>query len=466
MAPPQAKSAQKGIGKEFLCKVRYQNPLPPVPFPPKLLPVPPTYVDASVGSYTQARLQHYVEYRHTTLEEATPYPLFVDADYGMPIDPCILGAFDDEDDAARHRVPALDKEDEFLLNLPTPAAPHAPNRESEASGAGTPAAVPASQPARMAAAAAHRATGTAKRVFDHSLEGQLRAIDESFAFFARYGTGADSEAALLRDLKHPTNSSLHAVEALPLFPDTEIWPNSYTVFSLDVCPEPEFVAKMKPEPAADEQRRLGDAARDSLVFRPRVRPNNLGENEQWIETFLPEDADTAARLAARLAAATPASESDVGVEYRLDSSREYDVPVRPATHRQDLYMLAVDAGRGEGARAVAQYVPIRSRVLLKRRAAPLAGRQYEMADDPLRITNLDLQLRDFSEEELQERAAAADRLHEIIKEEVVRTSTARHDEDDEHVDVGDGLFDSDSDDGATHSRSRRPPPSYSPSPSP
>ncbi|KAJ2774707.1 hypothetical protein IWQ57_000695, partial [Coemansia nantahalensis] len=453
-----------GVGKEFLCKVRYQNPLPPVPFPPKLLPVPPTYVDTGVGSYTQARLQHYVEYRHTTLEEATPYPLFVDADYGMPIDPCILGTFDDAEDAARHGAQALDKDDEFLLSLPTPAAAQPPGREPDASGPGAPQAQTAAQPAR--ASAAHRATGAARRAFDHSLEGQLRAIDESFAFFAKYSADADGEAALLRDLKHPTNSSLHAVESLPLFPDSEIWPNIYTVFSLDVCPEPEFVAKMQPEPDAAERRRLGDAARDALVFRPRVRPNNIGENEQWIETFLPESPGTAERLASRLAAATLASERDVGVEYRLDGSREYDVPVRPATQRQDLYMLSIDAGHGQAARAVARYVPIRSRVLLKRRAAPLAGRQREIDDDPLRITNLDLQLRDFSEEELQERAAAADRLHEIIKEEVVRTSTARNDEDDEHVDVGDGLFDSGDDDSAPRPHSRRPPPSYSPSPSP
>ncbi|KAJ1726190.1 hypothetical protein LPJ61_005360, partial [Coemansia biformis] len=233
---------------------------------------------------------------------------------------------------------------------------------------------------------------------------------------------------------HPTNSKLHAVEAVPLFPDTEIWPNMYTVFSLDVCPEPEYVGEMKPEPEAGERRRLGDAARESLVFRPRVRQNNIGEDEQWIETFLPEDADTAAHLCSRLADATPASEGDADVEYRLEKSREYDMPVRPATHRQDLYMLMVDTERGEGAGAVARYVPIKSRVLLKRRQAPLPGRQHEMADDPLRITSLDLQLREFSEEELQERAAAKDRLHDVVREEIVRVSAAHDDEGDEHVD--------------------------------
>ncbi|KAJ2780479.1 hypothetical protein H4R18_003423 [Coemansia javaensis] len=497
MSSTSSTSAKKGVGKEFLCKVRYQNPLPPVPFPPKLLPVPPTYVDPSVGSYSQARLQHYVEYRHTTLEEATPYPMFVDADYGMPIDPCLLGAFDEEGEVPQQGAQELDKEDEFLLSLPAPAAAAAAAAEPSANGDGAPGAAPAAQPARPAAAAAaaaaaatataapavaagvHRAGGSAKRAFDHSLEGQLRAIDETFAYFAKYDAQADGPAALLRDLKHPTNNKLHAVEAVPLFPDAEIWANMYTVFSLDTCPEPEYAAadKTTTTMTPEERARLGDVARESLVFRPRVRQNNIGEDEQWIETFLPEDEGTAARLRARLAQGAPATAADADVEYRLEKSREYDMPVRPATHRQDLYMLTFDDGAESsssngagGGRPVARYMPIKSRVLLKRRNAQLAGRQRDLADDPLHITSLDLQLRELSEEELQERAAAMDTLHEVIKEEVVRATAAAargSDNDDEHVDVDDDLFgsdDDDDDDDASARRHRRPAPSYSPSP--
>ncbi|KAJ2814282.1 hypothetical protein FBU31_007348, partial [Coemansia sp. 'formosensis'] len=216
------------VGKEFLCKVRYQNPLPEVPFPPKLLPIPPTYVDPNAGSYSQARLHHYVEYRHTTLEEATPYQMFVDADYGMPIDPCLLGAFDEERGAVGPMPQVLDEKDNFLLNLPT--ANTASNGVSGVNGSGpqTPASstppITSGVPETIAAtglgqhpgvrkAGMQRISSSLKRKFDHSLQGQLRAIDESFEYYAKYSDRADGEQDLLRDLRHPTNSNLQAVEA-------------------------------------------------------------------------------------------------------------------------------------------------------------------------------------------------------------------------------------------------------------
>ncbi|KAJ2159632.1 hypothetical protein GGF46_002877 [Coemansia sp. RSA 552] len=461
LSSSSSKGAKKGVGKEFLCKVRYQNPLPSVPFPPKLLPIPPTYADPNVGSYSQARLQHYVEYRHTTLEEATPYPMYVDADYGMPIDPCLLGAFDEDRESAQPRPQALDKEDEFLLKLPTAATAAAadtdsPDQAVETNGSNTPSARPHTG---LPSAPGPRPPGPArstasKRTFDHSLEGQLQAIEESFQYFSKFGEGADGEKRFLESLRHPTDSTLHAVEAVPLFPDEDLWPNMYTVFSLDACPEPEYVQGRRAELSAEEGRRLGDEARASLVFRPRTRPTNIGDDEQWIECFLPEDEDTATRLRRRLTDPAPANDSDKDVEYRFEKSREYEMPVRPATHRQDLFMFTIDTVDDE---RVARYMPIKSRVLLKRRNVLASARQYEMQEDPLRITNLDLQLREFSDEEIQERASAMDKLHEVIREQVVHT---RSDESDENVDVGGDLFDSDNDD----SRSRRREHSYSPSP--
>ncbi|PIA13938.1 hypothetical protein COEREDRAFT_10876 [Coemansia reversa NRRL 1564] len=459
MAHLSSKNTKKGVGKEFLCRVRYQNPLPPVPFPPKLLPIPPTYVDPDAGSYSQARLQHYVEYRHTTLEEATPYPMFVDADCGMPIDPCFLGTFDEDAGTARPKVHQLDKEDEFLLNLPSAVGGDTSGFTPEVNGSNTPGAHTPGGASTPRTTAPPRTSSSVKRVFDHSLRGQLQAIEESFQFFAQYDERPEGERDLLRDLRHPTNSTLHAVEAVPLLPDEQLWPNMYTVFSVDVCPEPEYITEKMATLDIEERRNLGDKARESLIFRPRVRRNNIGEDEQWIECFLPENEDTAARFHRRLEESAPANEDDQTIEYRFEKSREYDVPVRPATHRQDLYMISTAAGNtGE---AEAKYVPVKSRVLLKRRNPPTAAHYREMLDDPLHITSLDLQLRDFSEDEIQERAAAMGKLHNVVKEEVLHTSTARIEEDEESVDVGGDLFHSD-DDALAPNRHRAP--SYSPSP--
>ncbi|KAJ2557579.1 hypothetical protein EV175_001262 [Coemansia sp. RSA 1933] len=467
-------SKSRSVGKEFLCKVRYKNPLPEVPFPPKLLPIPPTYVDPNAGSYSQSRLHHYVQYRHTTLEEATPYPIMVDADYGMPVDPCLLGAFDEDRGASLLAGTEFDEKDRFLLNLPTTSSGAAAAAEAsgQSDGASTPSALQHSGPRGKPTGMQRIASGV-KRMFDHSVDGQLRAIEESFAYFSKYDSSPDGEQELLQSLKHPTDASLQAVESYPLFPDEDLWANTYTAFIMDVCADPEFLTQMKNKDDADEHKRVAELARESLIFRPRVRQNHLGENEQWIECFLPEDEPTAQRARTRLQSGKPFDDaSDRDIEYRFEKSREYDMPVRPDTAaRQDLYMLTVGAS-DDGSRPVAKYVPIKSKVMLKHRHALQSRMQgQDEFEDPLHITSLDLQLRDFSEEEIQERAAAQNRLHEAIKEQIFHAtgdSPRNSDADNESIDVGGGdLFDSDAEDssglGRNGKRQHRTP-SYSQSP--
>ncbi|KAJ1722143.1 hypothetical protein LPJ53_003409 [Coemansia erecta] len=462
-------TGKKTVGKEFLCKVRYQNPLPEVPFPPKLLPVPPTYVDPSAGSYSQARLQHYVEYRHTTLEEATPYPMYVDADYGMPIDPCLLGVFDD--DKTPMQPQQLDKEDEFLLNLPTSLENMATSDNANAgsaSGTQTPTGSVPTKPAP----GLHRGVvgGAHKRIFDHTVEGQLRAIEDSFKYFSKHSESADGQQELLASLKHPTNSKLHAVEAIPLFPDENLWLNKYTMFLLDTRPEAEYVLEKERngELTAEESVEEGDLARDSLLLRPRTRMNQLGENENWIETFLPSNSDVARRVRRRLDEAGSFTDEDSGVKYLFEKSHEFDVPVHPATLSQDMYMITCDTEAGQ---TVARYVPIQNRMMLKRRRIPLAVREQEELEDPDRATGINFELRDFIKKEIKERSAALNRLHGIIEEEVIHASGAVHSEDsDENIDIDDqdgddgrmSLSDDDNNGGYSNStRRHRRKPSYS-----
>ncbi|KAJ2850366.1 hypothetical protein J3B02_003678 [Coemansia erecta] len=374
----------------------------------------------------------------------------------MPIDPCMLGAFDE--DKAPLRAQKLDKEDEFLLNLPT-VFHSLSTADAQPGSAGSGTQTPTTHAAAKATGPSSRvANAGSKRVFDHSVEGQLRAIEDSFRYFSKFASMPDGEQELLRSLRHPTNSELRAVEAMPLFPDESLWPNMYTVFSMDVRPEPEYLADKgkSMEISADERKAQGDLARGSLVFRPRVRQNQIGEDEQWVECFLPEDAEIAEKVRQRLQKADSFTAEDEGVEYRFEKSNEYDMPVRPASLRQDLYMITCDM---EDNKPVAGYVPVKARVMLKRRRIPLAVRQMEEVDDPLRITSLDLQLRDFSEDEIQERSSAMNKLHEVIKEEIVRASNAAaHPADySENVDIG-------GDEKPFASRRHRRTPSYSPSP--
>jgi hypothetical protein len=66
------------FGSEFLCRVRYRNNLPPLPFAPKLIAMP------SVA-------QRHVKYESTSLIENTQYPLLIDdEEMGMPIDSALI----------------------------------------------------------------------------------------------------------------------------------------------------------------------------------------------------------------------------------------------------------------------------------------------------------------------------------------------------------------------------------------
>ncbi|KAJ2735639.1 hypothetical protein IW152_001416 [Coemansia sp. BCRC 34962] len=463
----------RSVGKEFLCKVRYQNPLPEVPFPPKLLPIPPTYVDPNAGSYSQARLHHYVEYRHTTLEEATPYHMFVDADYGMPIDPCLLGAFDEERGAVGPMPQELDEKDRFLLNLPTASTasngtigvtgvngsgPQTPSSSAPPHAGGASETMAAAGPAqRLGArkAGLQRTSSNLKRKFDHSLEGQLQAIGESFKYFAKYSDQVDGEQGLLHDLRHPTNSNLRAIEAVPIFPDEDLWPNTYSVYSFDAAPEPEYTLDKKHQMGEDEHQALANGARESMVFRPRTEKNAFGEDDKWIECFLPASEDAARRVRRRLVEAGSVRSDDEGVEYRFEKSRDYNI-IPITTQRQDFFMITYKPAT-DSSTPTARYVPIKQRVMLKRRQIPPSARQLDMFDDPQHVTNLDLQWRDFSEEELHDRLSASNALHEVIREEIIHVASARVDDDSkEDIVIDDDLF---SDGGR-----RRRTPSYSSSP--
>ncbi|KAG8893761.1 hypothetical protein FRC01_013363, partial [Tulasnella sp. 417] len=64
---------------DLLVRVRYVNPLPPPPYPPKLLNIPTDPKRFARAEFTQA------------MSNETPLPMVVDAEMGMPLD---LSQFD------------------------------------------------------------------------------------------------------------------------------------------------------------------------------------------------------------------------------------------------------------------------------------------------------------------------------------------------------------------------------------
>ena len=70
---------------DLLHKVRFQNPLPPPPFPPKLLNIPTNPKRYAVAEFT------------ASLANETLLPMVVDAELGMPLDLSFYDCIWDED---------------------------------------------------------------------------------------------------------------------------------------------------------------------------------------------------------------------------------------------------------------------------------------------------------------------------------------------------------------------------------
>ncbi|KAI9444483.1 Paf1-domain-containing protein [Lactarius indigo] len=195
---------------DLLVKVRYQNPLPAPPCPPKLLDIP-----TDPKRYTRP------EFLDAATNEAL-LPMIVDAECGMPLD---LGKWealweDGADDRALNpdprNPPLLDPKDQALLLDPTSGPADFAHvswlRKTEYISRDS------SAPAHRAAAAADP-TGMNDSV-DVSRDAQLASIESSFG-------AAHASSDELGTLRHPTKPRLRAVATYEVLPDADVWANAY-----------------------------------------------------------------------------------------------------------------------------------------------------------------------------------------------------------------------------------------------
>ncbi|KAI0352089.1 RNA polymerase II-associated [Trametes cingulata] len=215
---------------DLLIRVRYSNPLPAPPFPPKLLNVP-------TDPMRYARPEFLDE-----IAASTPLPMVVDGDLGMPLDlsqwDCLWEENGDDSDLNPDpsRLPKLDPRDQLLLG--DPASTPLPFSGPSTPGASTPlTAMPhvpwlrkteyLSREGSTRASLSQDLKHNQDNTIDISREAQLRDIDASFAAV---------ENSDLASLRHPTKPELTAVEAFEIFPDAEIWANAYDLFRFSERP--------------------------------------------------------------------------------------------------------------------------------------------------------------------------------------------------------------------------------------
>ncbi|KAG1850697.1 RNA polymerase II-associated [Suillus subluteus] len=250
---------------DLLVRVRYSNPLPAPPCPPKLLDIPTNPLRYAQPAFINA------------ITNDTPLPMIIDAECGMPLD---LGRWEclweeDGDDTTLNpdpdSLPSLDPKDRFLLSDPSAsAAPYANGPTTSGTVTPVPAHVPWLRKTEYLSREGVQRTSTheSKQVLqpiDVSHEAQLHTIEAGFAAC----TSLD-----LTTLSHPNKTGVTAVESYDVLPDADIWANAYDLFR--------FSERPGERPGDTEDPRL-----DCAILRPME-----SDGDHFLAYFLTkEDAD-------------------------------------------------------------------------------------------------------------------------------------------------------------------------------
>ncbi|KAG6332040.1 hypothetical protein ID866_7051 [Astraeus odoratus] len=258
---------------DLLVRVRYSNPLPLPPCPPKLLDIPTNLTRYARPEFLNA------------IANDLPLPMIVDAECGMPLDvgpwECLWD--EDADDSALNpdpdNLPPLDPRDRNLLGDPSssslPYTNGPPSGPATSTSTPMPAHVPwlrkteylsregvqRSQPVQE--------TKHLPQTIDVSRPAQLRDIETSFS------ACNDPSQFSLDTLRHPNKPDVTAVESYEIFPDCDIWANAYDLFR--------FSERPGERPAEVDDPRL-----DCAILRPME-----SDGDHFLAYYLTEDDESA-----------------------------------------------------------------------------------------------------------------------------------------------------------------------------
>ncbi|KAI0339481.1 hypothetical protein BDW22DRAFT_1409092 [Trametopsis cervina] len=308
---------------DLLVRVRYSNPLPAPPCPPKLLDIPTNPL-----RYTRPEFLN-------DIASEMPLPMIVDAECGMPLDLSKFeslwedGADDSDLNPNPAALPELDPKDQFLLlDLNTSAASYG------ASGSGT------STPTSVANVSwlrktDHREREVISRVaapqetkyipeasIDVSHAAQIKDIEASFASLEDFDLTA---------LKHPNKRNVTAVESFEVLPDADIWANAYDLFRFSERPGD------RARPLEEDDPRL-----DCAVLRPME-----SDGDHFLAYYLTKEDQTAVEFKeARMARPVNGEQDEDEEATAFHFVRDYEV-MRVEQEVPNEFLLVLDDGVGE-----------------------------------------------------------------------------------------------------------------------
>ncbi|TFK26199.1 RNA polymerase II-associated protein [Coprinopsis marcescibilis] len=410
-------SLKKSAKLDLLVRVRYTNPIPPPPCPPKLLVIPTNPMRYARPEFLNA------------VASEMPLPMIVDAECGMPLDLSQWESLWEEgaDDSCTfistiqyvtlnpdpNNLPRVDPKDAFLLGDPSSSSSayangsHAGPPQSSSNSVGNVTWLRRTE--YLSRESGHRlgaleSKSTATSIVDISREAQLATIEASFK------TCNDESA--LANLRHPNNPNLVAVESYPILPDSDIWSNQYDLFR--------FSERPGERPADVPDERL-----DCAILRPMKT-----EFDSFLAYYLTPDDEAAVKLKEIRASLAPYEIPDDQEETVFNFVRDFEaIKVEQEVPNEFLLVLQEE----EDIRSLndslndlhqlprkekgAYYKNIERKMLLKKRRAnvgvlstsqpypaDLFDQQYEQYDDKWEVIRV--KYAPMSKEEEEERQEA------------------------------------------------------------
>ncbi|KAI0023207.1 RNA polymerase II-associated [Xylariomycetidae sp. FL0641] len=383
MASSSRSSEHRSVHQDFIARIRYSNALPPPPNPPKLLDIPNTGLES--GQYTAPGFA-------SRLAREQPLNIEADAELGMPLDLVGMpGIFDGDETSiqAPAQPPTVDQDDRPLLRpLQTLGKPKAVDsavsflRRTEYISSATSKA----KPEPSIALRALNPTPLKRRQKRPSPEPDKdspayckRKIDQGFA----------AAAANLKDksrVKHPSKRHLKLVDAYPLLPDNDAFPDAGGYVTIKFLNNP-----VPPSRTYDKRLLSGvfypadktkaeEEAYEAALKAHEVDPDNHPKPPAFINYvyFLPESAEAAANFRARHDVDNPDHDNEALYSHRggarpsfqfsrvraYETVQEVDLD-HESKYAQELLMSFSNGDAADGAQKAAYYYPVMQRSQLK-----------------------------------------------------------------------------------------------------
>ncbi|KIK61655.1 hypothetical protein GYMLUDRAFT_58718 [Collybiopsis luxurians FD-317 M1] len=403
---------------DLLVRVRYSNPLPAPPCPPKLLEIPTNPMRYAQPDFINS------------IANNTALPMIVDAECGMPLD---LGKWEslweeNADDSALNpdpeNLPKLDPKDEFLAYDAGSSTSYLTGTHSGSTPA-TPALgqVAWLRKTEYTSDRVQKLTSETKHVslppIDVSREAQLRDIEASFA--------ACNDSFILEELRHPNKPNVTAVESYEILPDSDIWANQYDLFR--------FAERPGERPVEVEDPRL-----DCAILRPMK-----SEHDSFLAYYLTEQDEGALNFKETRSSVQPYEVPENEEPTVFKFIRDYET-IKVEQEVSNEYLVVFENGGSSSTFDVfkdeeddkkaiirpkgAYYKNIERKMILKKKRAN-AYEQYDDKWDVIKVTHVPM-----SQEEEEEREEA---LAEVMDPLFLMRGDADADADGEvEVDEGPG----------------------------